>query len=142
VSEGVREYKAGVASSIIMTGGAAHNQFTEANCMKRFAVEQGAPADAVIEEGQAKDTIQNIYFSSEIMQQHGWKSAEVVSSPSHLQRTALILKHYSFAWRTHAAHWPPEYDEAHIQRIYAGEAKYCWTLTHTGFRHSQWLPGS
>lgn len=142
VLEGVREYKAGVAPVMVMTGAAAHNKFVEAHAMKVLAVSEGVPADAVIEEGQAKDTIQNIYFSHAIMEKHGWHSAEVVSSPSHLPRTALILSHYDFTWRTHAAHWPAEYDKEHIARLYGGEARGCWTLTHRGFPHNQWLPGS
>jgi uncharacterized SAM-binding protein YcdF (DUF218 family) len=140
VLEGVREFRAGVAPRMIVTGGAAHNKFVEADCMKRLAVAQGVPPDDVIEETQAKDTIQNIWFSHLIMEKHGWRSAEVVSSPSHLPRTALILEHYHFAWRTHPAHWPPEYTKEHIERIYWGEMKGCWYLTQHGFRHNRWFP--
>ena len=75
---------AGVAQHMIVTGGAAHNQFYEADCMRRTAIEAGVPPDAVVEERQAQDTIQNIWFSKQIMDAHGWRSAEVVSSPSHL----------------------------------------------------------
>jgi len=146
VLEGVREFRAGVAKHMIVTGGAAHNKFYEADCMKRLAVEQGVPADAVVEEKQAQDTIQNIWFSKQIMDAHGWRSAEVVSSPSHLPRTALILEHYkgrvAFAWRTHAAQWPPEFTREQIVQHYAGEMKGCWRLTHQGFPKNRWLPGS
>lgn len=146
VLEGVREFRAGVAAHMIVTGGAAHNSFVEADCMKRLAVQQGVPADAVIEEKQAHDTIQNIWFSKAIMDAHGWDSAEVVSSPSHLPRTALILEHYkganAFAWRTHAALWPKEYTSQQIAKHYAGEMKGCWRLTHQGFPKNRWLPGS
>lgn len=142
VLEGVREYKAHVAPEIIMTGAAAHNQFVEAHCMKELAVSEGVPADKVIEEPQAKDTIQNIWFSEKLMEQHGWHSADVVSSPMHLPRTALILKHYPFQWRVHASKWPPEYTAEQIRQRYAGEIRSCWTLTHTGFKHNQFLPGS
>jgi uncharacterized SAM-binding protein YcdF (DUF218 family) len=140
VLEGIREYKAGVATHLIMTGGAAHNDFVEAHSMKVFAVSQGVPADAILEEDQAKDTIQNIYFSNAIMEAHNWHSAEVISSPSHLPRTALILLHYHFAWRTHASQWPPEYTPDNIVTHFQGEAKGCWTLTHTGFKPNKWLP--
>jgi uncharacterized SAM-binding protein YcdF (DUF218 family) len=146
VLEGVREFRAGVAAHMIVTGGAAHNDFVEADCMKHLAVAEGVPAEAVIEEGQAKDTIQNIWYSRAIMEAHGWRSAEVVSSPSHLPRAALILEHYTganaFAWRTHAARWPQEYDAPKIAGIYAGEMKSCWQLTHKGFPKNRWLPGS
>lgn len=143
MKEGIAEWKRGVAPVIIPTGGKAHNEFTESGAMKRYAVAQGVPADAVIEEDQAKDTIQNIWFSWKIMQAHGWTSAEVVSSPSHLPRTSLILQHYKdMKWRTHAAGWPPDYDQAHRDRLFAGESKGCWTLTHDGFKPNSWLPGS
>jgi uncharacterized SAM-binding protein YcdF (DUF218 family) len=146
VLEGVREFRAGVAPRLIMTGGAAHNRFVEADCMKHLAVTQGVPASAVVEENQAKDTIQNIWFSHRMMEEHGWRSAEVVSSPSHLPRTALILEHYNganaFAWKTHAARWPPEYTADHIAGIFWGEMKQCWVLRQHGFPHNRWLPGS
>jgi uncharacterized SAM-binding protein YcdF (DUF218 family) len=142
VLEGIREYRAGVAPRLIMTGGAAHNAFVEAHSMELYAVSQGVPADAILEEDQAHDTIQNIYFSNQIMQQHGWHSAEIVSSPSHLPRTALILMHYPFAWRTHPARWPPEYTRTKISDTFWGEMKGCYTLVHSGFKPNKWLPGS
>src|ERR1700759_533778 len=40
VLEGVREYKAGVAAHIIMTGGPTHNNLVEAHAMKVFAEAQ------------------------------------------------------------------------------------------------------
>jgi uncharacterized SAM-binding protein YcdF (DUF218 family) len=142
VLEGVREYKAGVAGHVIMTGGATHNNLVEAHAMKVFAEAQGVPPPAIVEEGQAMDTIQNIYFSEKLMEERGWKSAEVVSSPSHLPRTALILQHYTFAWRTHASKWPAEFSAADVATHFRGEAKGCWTLTHSGFKKNKWLPGS
>jgi uncharacterized SAM-binding protein YcdF (DUF218 family) len=113
VEESVREYKAGVAPHIIMTGTAAHNRFVEAQAMVDLAASEGVPRDHLFVEGQAKDTIQNIWFSRQMMQAHDWHSAEVISSPYHLPRTGLILMHYhgplGFDWRTHAARWPPSY---------------------------------
>ncbi len=96
--EGVREYKAGVAPYIIMTGGAAHNKFVEGQVMVDYAAAQGVPRDVMIVEGRATDTVTNIWYSKIIMDQHGWKTAEVISSPYHLPRTSLILEHYQFGW--------------------------------------------
>src|ERR1700728_58166 len=50
ILEGVREYKAGVARHLIMTGGAAHNTFVEAHSMKVYAIAQGVPDEAILEE--------------------------------------------------------------------------------------------
>jgi uncharacterized SAM-binding protein YcdF (DUF218 family) len=138
--EGVREYKAGVADHLIMTGGAAHNQFVEARVMKELAVAQGVPAEAVTEEGQAQNTIQNIYYSEKIMAAQHWTSAEVVSSPSHLPRAALILAHYSFLWRTRRAPWPSEYSGLQRALRYCIEAEYCLRLRMLGFPATPYLP--
>src|SRR5580704_7640720 len=119
--EGVREFKAGIAPRLILTGGAAHNQFVEAHVMAALAIAQGVPADAIIEEDQAQNTIQNIFYSQRIMAAHQWTSAEVVSSPSHLPRTALILEHFPLAWRTEPAPWPPEYTFLQRTAHYCGE---------------------
>jgi uncharacterized SAM-binding protein YcdF (DUF218 family) len=148
VLEGVREYKAGVAPRLIMTGGPAHNHFIEADTMAQFAAAQGVPASAIYEEPQAQNTIQNIYYSAQIMHQHGWSSAEIVSSPHHLGRTDLILNTFnltqpalSIDWRTHGAHWPPEYNIGHELTLYTIEAWRCLELRVTGFPPSRFLPG-
>jgi uncharacterized SAM-binding protein YcdF (DUF218 family) len=149
VLEGVREYKAGIASHIIMTGSAAHNRFVEAHTMALFAATQGVPTSVVLEEPQALNTIQNVYYSAQIMHQHNWSSAEIVSSPNHLGRTALILHSFDatqpalfIAWRTHPARWPSEYGIGHRILFYSVEAWRCLQLRITGFPSSKFLPKS
>jgi len=105
VTEGVHEYERGVAPRLILTGGAAHNQFVEARVMARTAEAQGIPAAAIFVEPEARDTIQNACYSERIMKAHGWRSAEVVSRPSHLPRAAMIFGELPLEWRIHAA--PP-----------------------------------
>jgi uncharacterized SAM-binding protein YcdF (DUF218 family) len=138
--EGIREFKAGIAPHLIFTGGPAHNQFVEAHTMAVLALAQGVPPDAIIEEGQAQNTVQNIFYSQRIMTTNGWTSAEVVSSPSHLPRTALILKHFSIEWSTHPAPWPPEYTFWQRAAHYSVEAEYCLRLEIFGFPTSRFLP--
>jgi uncharacterized SAM-binding protein YcdF (DUF218 family) len=138
--EGVREFKAGVAPHIIVTGGPAHNRFVEAQGMAALAIAKGVPASAVAVEDKAQNTIQNIYYSERMMEAHHWTSAEVISSPSHLPRTALILEHYSFAWRTHAAPWPTEYTWEQRAVRYCVEAEYCMRLRLMGFPATPFLP--
>lgn len=147
VLEAVRQYKAGIAPHIIMTGAAAHNQFVEAHVMDEFAKSQGVPAAAITEEPQAENTIQNLYYSAKIMHEQGWGSAEIVSSPSHLPRAALIVNTLnidqptlSINWSTHPAHWPPEYGLWHRLRLYNGEARDCLYLRFHGFPNSKFLP--
>jgi uncharacterized SAM-binding protein YcdF (DUF218 family) len=106
ITEGVREYERGVAPRLIVTGAAAHNHFVEAQVMARVAQAQGVPASVIFEEPQALDTIQNACYSTRILKAHGWHSAEIVSSASHLPRAAMIFSHLpglKMEFRTHAA---------------------------------------
>ena len=138
--EGIREFKAGIAPHLIFTGGPAHNQFVEAHTMATLALAQSVPPDAILEEGQAQNTVQNIFYSQRIMAAHGWTSAEVVSSPSHLPRTSLILKNFSMQWSTHPAPWPPEYTFWQRAAHYSVEAEYCLRLQIFGFPTTRFLP--
>ena len=138
--EGVREFKAGVAPTLLLTGGPAHNQYIEAHVMATLAIAEGVPPSAVIEEDHARNTIQNIFYSQRIMNQHGWTSAEVVSSPSHLPRTALILEHFPLRWRTHPAPWPPQYSFWQRAAHYSVEAQSCLKLRLLGFPRTPFLP--
>ena len=140
VLEAVREFKAGRAGHLIVSGAAVHNQWSEGATMARVAEAAGVPEEDIVVEDRARNTIQNIFYSHQIMQQHGWTSAEVVSSPSHLPRSALILEHYGFAWRTQAAHWPLEYEWWRIAPYYVYEALGTTALRWFGFRASPFMP--
>ena len=113
VTEAVHEYERGIAPRLILTGGAARNKYVEARVMARTAEAQGIPESAIFIEPEAKDTIQNACYSARIMKAHGWNSAEVVSSPSHLPRAGLIFSRLSLQWRTHAA--PPLAPESALE---------------------------
>jgi uncharacterized SAM-binding protein YcdF (DUF218 family) len=103
VTEAVNEYERGVAPRVIVTGGAVKNRFVEAQVMARTAEAQGIPASAVLEDPAARNTIENTCNALRIMRSHGWQSAEVVSSPSHLPRAAMILSRLPIRWRVHPA---------------------------------------
>jgi uncharacterized SAM-binding protein YcdF (DUF218 family) len=103
VTEGVREYERGVAPRLILTGGAAHNGFVESESMARAARSMGVPDSALVIEPEAMDTIQNARFSVHLMEQHGWRSAEIVSSAAHLPRAGWIFNRLPIAWRSQAA---------------------------------------
>lgn len=147
VLEGVREYKAGVAPRIIVSGRAAHNSYVEADVMAHFAESQGVPADDIFEEPQAQNTIQNMVYSATLMHQHGWASAEIVSSPSHLPRAAFITNTLNVArptlsidWRTHPAQWPSEYGFGREFLLYFYEAQNCVKLRIHGIPPKSFQP--
>lgn len=103
VTEAVHEYERGVAPRLIVTGGATNHHFVEAEVMARTAEAQGIPASAIVMEKQARNTIENACYSERIMENHGWHSAEVVSSGFHLPRAGMIFSRLPLEWRVHAA---------------------------------------
>lgn len=103
VIEAVHEYERGVAPHIVMTGGPTTANFVEAQVMARTAEAQGVPPAAIVVEPAALNTIQNACYSTRLMKQRGWTSAEVVTSPAHLARSGLIFSRMPIAWRMHAA---------------------------------------
>ena len=144
VLEAVREYNAHVAPNVIFSGTSAHTAFIEAHTMAQLALAQGIPASAIIEEPRARNTIQNLIYSSELMHEHNWSSAEIISSPSHLPRTAVLMNDLnlkrpdlSFDWHTHASQWPPEYSLKKELALYTAESWYALKLRVNGIPPQQ-----
>ncbi|MFL6465052.1 MAG: YdcF family protein [Bryobacteraceae bacterium] len=140
VSEGVRQYRAGVAPTLIMTGGAAHNRYVEAEVMAKIAEAQGVPPAAILEESWAQNTIQNAYYSFQMMKAHGWHSAEVVSSQSHLPRASLIFARFPIRYRMQGARQSAESEFYYPWTVYAYEACRTDFIRLFGFGHSRYLP--
>jgi uncharacterized SAM-binding protein YcdF (DUF218 family) len=107
--EGIRQYRAGVAPRLLLTGGAVTNRFVETQVMMQFARSQGVPASALFTEDRSRNTIQSAFYTYQLMQAHDWTSALVVSSPTHIRRASLIFSHYPLAWRMDAAPWPSDF---------------------------------
>lgn len=105
VTEAVHEYQKGVAPRLILTGGATRHGFVEARVMARTAEAQGIPESAIFVEPEASGTFQNACYSTRIMKNHGWHSAEVISTAPQLPRAGLIFNSRPLQWRAHAA--PP-----------------------------------
>jgi len=126
VNEAVREYERGAAPRMIFTGGAVVNRFAEAQVMARAAEAQGIPAGAILEERQARNTMENACDSLRIMQSHGWQSAEVVTGPDHLPRAAMIFGQLPLKWRMDSA--PPVEPEEEWMRMYATSREIAKTV--------------
>ncbi len=103
VTEAVREYERGVASHLVFSGGPSRNEFVEADVMARVAAAQGIPPSAIFVETKSKDTIQNACYSVRLMRNHGWRSAEVISSGLHLPRVSMIFSRHPLEWRLRPA---------------------------------------
>lgn len=86
--QAARLYRKGVAPKIIVSGGTfivdpASHITPEADAMKIFLVELGVPPDAILKEGEALNTLQNIAYVRNIV---GTKSVALVTSGFHMPR--------------------------------------------------------
>lgn len=79
----------------IVTGGQGDNEVrTEASAMKEYLVSHGISEDKVIEEDKARNTIQNITYSFEIIKNEGLEDHTVVSVSNafHIPRIIMLCE--------------------------------------------------
>ncbi|WP_071131441.1 YdcF family protein [Enterococcus timonensis] len=84
--------KTGQAPTLIMSGGKGNDeQISEAAAMKNYALSKGIPADLILLEDQAVNTLQNMTFSKKIILQKHPEPVRVIftSSNYHIFRAAL-----------------------------------------------------
>lgn len=91
VKYGVELYKNGFAGHIIFSSGYKY-VFEEPLLMKALAVSLDVPESAIILEDKAVNTYENIKFVNKILEEKGWKSILLVSSPYHMRRLYFVAR--------------------------------------------------
>ncbi len=97
VERAVELFRRGIAPRIILSGRCGLTQpeppVTEAAAMAAHARGLGVPAEALLLEEEAKDTLGNVYFTREMfLEPNGWTSIRVVTSDFHLSRAAWVFR--------------------------------------------------
>lgn len=92
--QAARMFKAGAAPRIIVSGGSFVEQeggpaTTEAEAMRRFLLDLGVPSDAIVSEGKALNTIENIRNVRELVK--GGRVA-IITSAFHVPRAAKLAR--------------------------------------------------
>lgn len=110
--EAIRLYHQGWAPVVIVSGAAADkSSISNAEAMRRRAVSQGVPREAVIAEPVSETTKQNALEVAEILRQRQAKRVILVTSGYHMRRAGLeFSQHLSGVevWRhptTSDKHW-------------------------------------
>ncbi|MNV95790.1 hypothetical protein D3C71_1907250 [compost metagenome] len=77
-----------------MTGGLDANgaTITEAEGMRNYLIGQGVPAGAILMDSLSRSTYENLIFAQQIMKEHDWKSAVIVTHDYHGSRAADIAE--------------------------------------------------
>ncbi len=77
----------GLASTFVVTGGRIPGDTTtEAAVARRYAIEHGVPASAIIGEDEARNTLGSMRSVAALLKERGLRSALFVSDPTHMLR--------------------------------------------------------
>jgi uncharacterized SAM-binding protein YcdF (DUF218 family) len=92
-NEGLRLYKEGYGSYIIVSGGKGSGEdISEAQAMKSYLIFKGMDSSKIILEDKSSSTLENLTNSKEKMDANGFKTAIIVSNKYHLKRASMIAK--------------------------------------------------
>lgn len=90
INHGIWLYQNGYVSNLLLTGGVgAGNEISDAQAAKNYAVAQGVPEEVILIEEQSAITQQNLEYAKQIMDEHGLRTAVLVSDPLHMKRVML-----------------------------------------------------
>jgi uncharacterized SAM-binding protein YcdF (DUF218 family) len=109
-------YQHGKVPTIVVSGGRDPGSPFEAEAMKRYLVERGVPAGAIVEDRGGENTYLTARFTADYMQRHGLRSVIAVSQYYHVTRTKLALRRFG----------APEVRGAHAAMVL--EAREPWSL--------------
>ena len=87
LDEGVKLYKEGIASKIIMSGDHGREEYDEVNIMKEYAIEQGVPSEDIFMDHAGFSTYESIYRAKEIFDAD---NIVIVTQEYHLYRALYI----------------------------------------------------
>lgn len=144
--EAIKLYKAGWADTLIVSGAAADTSGpSNAEVMKRQAIEEGVPAKDIMVESSAQTTKQNAERTKDLLIKAGGAEAKrviLVTSPYHQRRASLefgalagdgimIVNHptsddpdwSAFWWATPRGWWLAISELVKIGAFYAGESR-------------------
>ncbi len=95
IRHGIWLYENGYVRALIMTGGYGEDALcSEAYAAKTYAVSQGVPEEDIYIEEKSRITQENICYAKELMTEHGFTDALVVSDPLHMKRAMLMAADY------------------------------------------------
>ena len=89
LDEGIKLYKEGIASKIIMSGDHGREEYDEVNIMKEYAIEKGVPSEDIFMDHAGFSTYESIYRAKEIF---GADNIVIVTQEYHLYRALYIAE--------------------------------------------------
>lgn len=87
-------YESGQVPRLIVSGGLDDPSFryTEAEGMQRYLIQHGIPEEHILLENEATSTYENLLLSQQIMKDHGYRTAIIVTHTYHGPRAMEIAR--------------------------------------------------
>ena len=104
----IQAYQDHQFETLVITGGAVKNQYTESIAMKNYILAQCSMP--IICETRSKNTWENMVYSKEIIQN---QPVLIITSGTHARRACAIAKQH---FHQYSAVWYPEHRPKHIFR--------------------------
>lgn len=90
IKKGYELLKNGTVEFIVLTGGNAPNELTEAEVAKRELLKQGVDPTRIVLEEHTSSTVEQILFIRDELTKQGWTSFVIISDQFHLKRALEI----------------------------------------------------
>lgn len=87
-----RLFQAQRAPFILITGGSANDQVSEAQLLRRLLIEFGVPDHAILIEAASRNTRQNALGTKAVMAEQNWQRILLVTSATHMQRAVASFR--------------------------------------------------
>lgn len=107
INKGYELYSAGTIKNIILTGGGAPGEMTEAEVSKNELLKKGVPERNIFIENKSNSTLEQIqYLNNNLYKKNNWKDIVIISDNFHLLRTKQICKFFGINAYTVASETP------------------------------------
>jgi vancomycin permeability regulator SanA len=107
INKGYDLYSYGIIKYIILTGGGAPGEMTEAEVSKNELLKKGVQSKDILIENKSNSTLEQIsYLNKNLYKKNNWKEIVIISDNFHLLRTQQICKFFGINAYTVASDTP------------------------------------
>ena len=107
INKGYELYESAIIRNIILTGGGAPGEMTEAEVSKKELLKKGVPERNIFIENKSNSTLEQIqYLNNNLYKKNNWKDIVIISDNFHLLRTKQICKFFGINAYTVASETP------------------------------------
>jgi uncharacterized SAM-binding protein YcdF (DUF218 family) len=126
------------APTLICCGGIKGEPLSAAAVCRRYASSLGVPSSDIMLADGTSDTLQDAQAAAELMRQHGWRTAILVSHPLHLYRSRWLFQRAGVTAFTSPTNTATDRIDLPVRVYYA--LRESAAIVITALVHSGWLP--